>query len=280
MFIHLGALDSWSTCCWQVKSSLAVLSLAVSRTSHQWTTVVCTRFSKQSISPSPKLESRSTNLHAVHLALPHPLFPAMADPAVEPAPATSSENAPAPDEDCSKEYEPVVRLAEVETKTGEENEDVLFKIRAKLFRFSKDRKEWKERGTGDVRILKHKDNKKIRLLMRREKTLKICLNHYVSPVSELQENIGSDRSWVWHSVDYADGERDEALLAIRFRDSTNANAFKEAYDKARAYMADVNAGKEPQEETSAEPEKEETPAGQEEATKEEAKEEKDDKTTS
>ena len=31
---------------------------------------------------------------------------------------------------------------------------------------------WKERGIGEVRFLRHKESKKIRLLMRREKTLK------------------------------------------------------------------------------------------------------------
>ena len=33
------------------------------------------------------------------------------------------------------------------------------------------------RSTGNVRFLKHKVTKKTRLLMRREKTLKICANH-------------------------------------------------------------------------------------------------------
>lgn len=49
--------------------------------------------------------------------------------------------------------------------------------RAKLFRFDKSGNEWKERGTGDVRLLQHTETKKIRLLMRRDKTLKICANH-------------------------------------------------------------------------------------------------------
>lgn len=49
--------------------------------------------------------------------------------------------------------------------------------RAKLFRFTKTELEWKERGTGDVRLLKHKQNQKIRLVMRRDKTLKVCANH-------------------------------------------------------------------------------------------------------
>lgn len=51
-------------------------------------------------------------------------------------------------------------------------------MRAKLFKFDRDSREWKERGTGDVRLLKHKDNGKTRLVMRRDKTLKVCANHY------------------------------------------------------------------------------------------------------
>jgi hypothetical protein len=51
-------------------------------------------------------------------------------------------------------------------------------MRAKLFKFVRDSNEWKERGTGDVRLLKHKENGKTRLVMRRDKTLKVCANHY------------------------------------------------------------------------------------------------------
>lgn len=146
------------------------------------------------------------------------------------------------EEDFSGNFAPVVELTKVETETGEEDEEVLFKMRSKLFRFDKTMNEWKERGTGDVRFLKHKENKKIRLLMRREKTLKICMNHYVNPKSELSENVGSDRSWVFHAVDYADGERDEAMLAIRFANSENANLFKEQYEKCSAFMKALNSG--------------------------------------
>lgn len=76
-------------------------------------------------------------------------------------------------------YDPVVRLTEkVDTKTNEELEEQTFKMRAKLFKFDRDTREWKERGTGDVRLLKHKENGKTRLVMRRDKTLKVCANHY------------------------------------------------------------------------------------------------------
>lgn len=44
------------------------------------------------------------------------------------------------------DFKPIVKLQEVETKTGEEDEDVLFKKRCKLFRFDLGTKEWKEKG--------------------------------------------------------------------------------------------------------------------------------------
>jgi len=46
---------------------------------------------------------------------------------------------------------------EVRVDDGESNEDVLVKMRAKLFRFKAVESEWKERGTGEVKLLKHKE---------------------------------------------------------------------------------------------------------------------------
>lgn len=116
------------------------------------------------------------------------------------------------------EFKPVVHLTEkVETKTNEEAEEQVFKMRAKLFRFDRDSREWKERGTGDVRLLKHLENGKTRLVMRRDKTLKVCANHYVVPEMKLSPNVGSDRSWVWNAAaDVSEGEPEAQTLAIRF----------------------------------------------------------------
>lgn len=85
----------------------------------------------------------------------------------------------AEEEEADVHFEPVVHLTEkVDTKTNEEAEEQTFKMRAKLFKFDRESREWKERGTGDVRLLKHKENGKTRLVMRRDKTLKVCANHY------------------------------------------------------------------------------------------------------
>ena len=67
-------------------------------------------------------------------------------------------------QESTAEFTPVVQLDEVEVKTHEEDEDVDFKIRAKLFRFSETllnkgsgKKEWIERGVGEVKLLKHRE---------------------------------------------------------------------------------------------------------------------------
>lgn len=54
--------------------------------------------------------------------------------------------------------------------------DVGFR-KAKLYRFDKEGNQWKERGVGTVKLLKHNETSKVRLVMRQSKTLKICANH-------------------------------------------------------------------------------------------------------
>ncbi|GAA5977318.1 hypothetical protein JCM5350_002427 [Sporobolomyces pararoseus] len=139
------------------------------------------------------------------------------------------------EEESTAVFEPVVKLDQtIEVKTHEEDEEVLFKMRAKLFRFVADSAEWKERGTGDVRLLKHKESKKVRLVMRRDKTLKVCANHYITGDMALSPNVGSDRSWVYNvAADVAEGEPTAETLAIRFANSENAGLFKEAFKSAQ-----------------------------------------------
>lgn len=138
------------------------------------------------------------------------------------------------EEEPDVHFEPLVKLEKVEVRTNEEDEETLFKVRAKLFRFHKDISEWKERGTGDVKFLKHKESGKVRILMRRDKTLKICANHFVSPEYELKANIGSDRSWVYNvASDISEGEPEAQVLAIRFANKENADKFKDEFEKAQ-----------------------------------------------
>ena len=182
----------------------------------------------------------------------------------EAAAAASSSKEGGEDDDQAPEsedvhFEPVIHLTEkVETKTNEEAEEQSFKMRAKLFRFFRESSEWKERGTGDVRLLKHKENGKTRLVMRRDKTLKVCANHYIVPEMKLAPNVGSDRSWVWNAAaDVSEGEPEAVTLAIRFANSDNANQFKDAFLQAQKDNEELFA-KEQLAEEAAEEKKEET----------------------
>ncbi len=49
--------------------------------------------------------------------------------------------------------------------------------RSKVYRFNTTENEWKERGTGDVKILQDRETKKCRIVLRQEKTMKLVLNH-------------------------------------------------------------------------------------------------------
>ncbi|KAI0832469.1 RanBP1 domain-containing protein [Trametes gibbosa] len=179
------------------------------------------------------------------------------------------------DEEHDPHFEPVIRLTEqVETKTLEEDEDVLFKMRAKLFRFATDSSEWKERGTGDVRLLQHKETKKIRLVMRRDKTYKVCANHAITADMRLQPNIGSDRSWVWKvAADYSESPPTSETLAIRFANAENAQQFKDAFESAQKTNIELAGAAPASEEKEAEPVAEEKKEEPVEEKKEEPAEE-------
>ncbi|KAF9909267.1 single stranded nucleic acid binding protein [Linnemannia zychae] len=178
------------------------------------------------------------------------------------------------EEETEVHFEPIVKLEAVQVKTHEEEEDSIFKMRAKLFRFVKESNEWKERGTGDVRLMQHRETKKIRLLMRRDQTLKICANHYVTAEMTLTPNVGSDRSWVWNvTADSSDECTGPQTLAIRLANSDNAAIFKEEFEKAQKNNAELKSSE--KKEDAEEEKKEEVKDEKKEETKEEKEEKKD-----
>jgi len=142
--------------------------------------------------------------------------------------------------DAGVYFEPVVHLETVKTSNNEENEDAIFKMRAKLFRFDSAANEWKERGLGDVRLMEHKETHKIRILLRQEKTLKLRLNHYLVPGIELNEMGSSDRAFMWNCpMDYSEDEPQPDIFAIRFGNHENALKFRDAFEDAIAKNAEL-----------------------------------------
>ncbi|CAH9074750.1 unnamed protein product [Cuscuta europaea] len=141
------------------------------------------------------------------------------------------EVAGADDEDTGAQVAPIVKLEEVAVTTGEEDEDAIVDLKSKLYRFDKDGNQWKERGAGTVKLLKHKETGKVRLVMRQAKTLKICANHLILPSMTLQEHAGNEKSCVWHAADFADGELKDELFCIRFASLENCKTFKETFQE-------------------------------------------------
>ena len=139
------------------------------------------------------------------------------------------------DADGKSNFEPVIPLLkEIQVVTGEEGLEVMFSERAKLYRFDGDSSQWKERGIGEVKLLRHTTSGRGRVLMRREQIKKLCANHNITAEMELKPNVGSDRSWVWYTpADYAEGRGKPEKLAIKFKTAEAAGNFKQVFDELK-----------------------------------------------
>ena len=119
----------------------------------------------------------------------------------------------------------------------EENEEVMFCHRAKLYRFLAEDKQWKERGVGDIKLLRNNLTGKMRVLMRREQVLKLCANHHITTDMKLMPNAGSERSWVWSTAaDFSEEGCKAERLAVRFKNEHIAKQFKEKFEECQEIL--------------------------------------------
>ncbi|CAH0392621.1 unnamed protein product [Bemisia tabaci] len=142
-------------------------------------------------------------------------------------------------------FQPVIPLPDkIIPKTGEEDEIVLYQHLAKLYRYRDS--EWKERGTGDIKLLKHRTTGRLRFVMRRKPVEVLCLNHFLTPDIEIKPK--DRKSWTWTAQDFSDyNEFDRSaniglkpeVFSIRFKNEQIAEEFKAAVDKA---LKDVASG--------------------------------------
>uniref|UniRef100_A0A146LQV5 E3 SUMO-protein ligase RanBP2 n=1 Tax=Lygus hesperus TaxID=30085 RepID=A0A146LQV5_LYGHE len=150
----------------------------------------------------------------------------------------------------SADFAPVIPLPElVDVKSGEENEEILFKERAKLFRYDKNIKEWRDRGVGDMKILKSKETGIIRLLMRREQVHKVCCNHRLTKDLELTKSKTNEKAYCWNATDFSDDTNGTfQQFTIRFKTAEQGLNFEETFKNAQATITasptkPVNQGK-------------------------------------
>ncbi|XP_063633731.1 E3 SUMO-protein ligase RanBP2-like [Cydia splendana] len=142
--------------------------------------------------------------------------------------------------DPCPDFKPIIPLpAEVKVTTGEEDETVIFSARAKLYRFIDN--QWKERGLGDIKLLKHKTTGKVRVLMRREQIHKICANHAITSYMEIKPMKNETKAYFWVANDFADETLVLEKFCVRFKTADIARRFYETFEKARSEATTTEA---------------------------------------
>lgn len=137
-----------------------------------------------------------------------------------------------------------LHLPNISLESGEESEDCIFKMRARIYRWRND--EWKERGTGECKLLRHKESKRIRFILRQDKTLKPAANFIVSetdPLCKLESHKGSDKMFIFRAYDCSEEPQFEKFI-IKLGNSQFGNSFKDAFEAARLFNKLIKEGKE------------------------------------
>lgn len=68
-----------------------------------------------------------------------------------------------------------------------------------------------------MKILRHKQNDSVRIVMRRDKTLKVCANHFITSFMELKPSHGCEKAFIYTvPADFADEILKPECLAIKF----------------------------------------------------------------
>ena len=92
--------------------------------------------------------------------------------------------------------------------------------------------EWKERGLGEMKVLRPRLTGKCRLLMRREQVHTVCLNHGITERDEIN-NKNDKKSVIWVTRDFSEvHEGTQETLFLRFKTPELLNNFLDAINKA------------------------------------------------
>jgi len=127
-----------------------------------------------------------------------------------------------------------IDLPDQEMKSGEEETDEVYNVRAKLYRWRD--AQWKERGIGAAKILKHKQTGKYNFMLRQESTLKIMAFSYVTGkgLCQLQKLETADKSLFWSCIDLSEGAPKVEKFCIRVKTGEELEQFKKFFELAYA----------------------------------------------
>lgn len=117
------------------------------------------------------------------------------------------------------------------TKCGKDEKDY-FRIRAKVYRFADD--EWKERGQGEILIAENSKEKKYRLLLHRDQTLKCAVNLPLIEGVAVKPLGNSDKAVTVAGLDFSDNEKKQTVFAVKFTEAWMCKNFQIAIEHALA----------------------------------------------
>ena len=137
------------------------------------------------------------------------------------------------------EFTPIFKAGAAE-ETRDEACEVLFDERVRLFRFDAPSSEWKERGTGNMKVLHDKETDDYYVVQRRDVTFKLSAYFFCDPAMELKTHGGSDKAYTFTAYDYSyddNKQQGEAhVLAAMFKTAEIATAFQTAFEKGQEAM--------------------------------------------
>ncbi|DAA76621.1 TPA_exp: RanBP1 domain protein [Trichophyton benhamiae CBS 112371] len=110
-------------------------------------------------------------------------FPLSAATSVDPSPAQSDTDAT---NDPSDEVEKHAQVDFTRSGPGEEDEDAVFECRSRAYQHING--QWEVKGLGVLRILKHRTNKKSRILLRADPSGSVVLNTNLMPEIDYKQN--------------------------------------------------------------------------------------------
>ena len=118
------------------------------------------------------------------------------------------------------------------------------KIRAKLFRWRDE--QWKERGIGNAKLMRDRAEKRVRFVMRQEKTLKPVGNFIIleDPQCVLKPMPNAEKAFVWFVQDFSEGEGAMEKFAIRVRTTEAADEFKSKFEAGQLFNKKAKNGDE------------------------------------
>jgi hypothetical protein len=122
----------------------------------------------------------------------------------------------------------------LEAPNADADEDTLFGEKALLYRYCSEKSEWISRGSGVLKILKHKETGVYRILMRQNQTYVVRVNHQIPYLGRLIEGPADSRYFFWTAFDFSTPEETRELFAVRFALPAIAAAFKSAFEEGQA----------------------------------------------